>query len=492
MIRMPEGRFRARRRLVIMCVPGIAAGVTALGLGSASFAAAQTTVPCSAGAAGLVAAINAANSAGGGAINLAAGCHYSLTTPDNGENGLPVVTSQIAVNGNDATIDGTDSVRILEVDGPGGSLSLQNVTLTGGSADFGGAIANVGGTLSLNHSQVTGNTATQAGGGIASATFDPSSVAKLTVNQSSVSDNQQTVAGQDGGLGGGGILSILGTVTVNHSQVNGNEAQGFVGGGIASGDFMNFSSTSSFLTINASQVDGNTAPNAGGGGVQNLLGYATVNNSEVNGNVSLNGGGISSGRGGNAPPLTSHLTVNNSRVDGNTATAAPVPGEGPPFGAGGIANGGDASLNNSEVDNNTASHAAGAGVVNHGSMTVNNSEVNGNIAAGSGPAASGGGILNSQGPPGTGSTTLTLNNTAVNNNRAGGNGGGIANGLSFSGMSLDGGALTLHNSQVTGNSAAHGGGIFNSGGSVSLSNTAVTGNSPDNCFPPGTIAGCTG
>jgi hypothetical protein len=255
---------------------------------------------------------------------------------------------------------------------------------------------------------------------------------------------------------------------------------------------MNFSSTSSFLTINASQVDNNTAPNAGGGGVQNLLGYATVNNSEVEGNTSLNGGGIASGSGGNAPPLTSHLTVNNSRVDGNTATTAAVPGEGPPLAGGGIANGGDATVNNSEVDNNTASHAAGAGIVNHGSMTVNNSLVNGNIAAGSGPVASGGGILNPQGPPGTGTTTLTLNNTRVNDNHAGGDGGGIANGVTFPGMSLDGGSLTLHNSQVTGNVAAHGGGIFNSGGSVTLSNTAVTGNTPDNCEPPGTIAGCIG
>jgi hypothetical protein len=59
-------------------------------------------------------------------------------------------------------------------------------------------------------------------------------------------------------------------------------------------------------------------------------------------------------------------------------------------------------------------------------------------------------------------------------------------------MPLPGGALTLHNSQVTGNSAAHGGGIFNNGGTVTLSNTKVTGNVVDNCEPTNTIAGCTG
>ena len=477
----------------------VVAGLSLFGLASAGAAAVSVNVPCLSGdPAALVAAINAANGGGGGNVNLAAGCHYLLTTADNGENGLPVVASRVSVNGNGATIDGTDAVRVFEVDGPSGNLSLQNVTITGGSADIGGGIANVGGTVTLNHSQVTGNTAAMAGGGIASATFDPSSVAKLTLNNSAVSGNQQTLGPQDNALGGGGIVNLLGTLTLNSSQANGNTAQGFVGGGIASGDYMSFSSSSSVLTLNKSQVNGNAAPNAGGGGIQNLLGSVTLNSSQVNGNTSLNGGGISSGNGnGGIPPGTAHLTLNKSQVDGNTATApAPQPGSmtGPPIAAGGIANGSDAVLNNSEVDNNTASHTSGAGIVNHGTMTLNKSEVNGNTADGSGLVASGGGILNAQGPPGAVDTgVLTLNNSRVNNNSTGGDGGGIANGLPLPGpMSPPGGAVTLNHSQVTGNSAAHGGGIFNSGGTVSLSHTDVTGNNPDNCEPPGTIAGCTG
>ena len=59
-------------------------------------------------------------------------------------------------------------------------------------------------------------------------------------------------------------------------------------------------------------------------------------------------------------------------------------------------------------------------------------------------------------------------------------------------MPLVGGAVTLNHSEVTGNTAAHGGGIFNSGGTVTLSATAVTGNTPDNCEPTNNIAGCTG
>ena len=452
----------------------------------ASAAAPSGNVPCTQAA--LVGAINAANAAGGGTINLTQGCDYALTSVDNGGNGLPVVTTRISVNGNSATIDGTNTVRVFEVDGPGGNLTLNNLTVTGGAADIGGGIENPGGTVTLNHSQVTGNTATGAGGGIASATLDPSSVARLTLNNSEVTNNHQTLSPEesDDALGGGGILNILGTVTLNGSGVDTNTAMGFVGGGIANGDYLNSSGNTSFLTLNKSHVNDNNAPNAGGGGgIQNLLGSVTLNSSQVDRNTAPNGAGIASGNGGN--PSGSHLVLNKSEVDGNTATAAP--GEGPPIAGGGIANGGEAVLNNSEVDNNTASHVSGAGIVNHGAMTLNKSEVNGNTAAGSGPVASGGGIVNGQGPPGTGDTTLTLNNSQVNDNIAGGNGGGIANGL---GSMIPGAPIILNHSQVTGNTAAHGGGIFNFGGTITLAKTSVTGNNPDNCEPPGSIAGCVG
>ena len=176
-------------------------------------------VPCSSGAAGLGAAINAANGSGGGTISLAWGCTYALTTPDNGENGLPVVTTPIAVFGNGATITGSGAVRIFEVDGPGGNLSLRNVTLTGGSVpDFGGAIFNSSGTVTLNQSVVTGNSAVNAGGGIASGTFGPNT-ATLTLNSSLVTNNSPDAVRppDDSGSGGGGIVNAQGKATLNFS-----------------------------------------------------------------------------------------------------------------------------------------------------------------------------------------------------------------------------------------------------------------------------------
>src|SRR2546421_2798032 len=84
-----EGGVQMDRRLAgrwsVLVAGVVCAAVTALAT-SAANAAPSITVPCSGpggGAAGLVAAVNAANTAGGGSINLAAGCTYSLTTRNN-------------------------------------------------------------------------------------------------------------------------------------------------------------------------------------------------------------------------------------------------------------------------------------------------------------------------------------------------------------------------------------------------------------------------
>lgn len=452
------------------------------------------------GQAALVAAINTVNSAGGGTINLARRCEYELNSVDNsGENGLPVITTALKVNGRDATIDGTDSVRVFEVDGPGGSLSANELTITRGSADVGGGIANFGGSVWLDKTNVTGNAAVLAGGGIASASITPmltpsSSLATLTLRDSFVKGNQQTEGpSQDpnamGGLGGGGILNMDGTATVDHTWVTDNNAQGGVGGGIASGDYIGLGGQT-VLTVSQSGVNDNVAPNAGGGGIQNLLGSATVSHSQVNGNTSLNGGGIASGNQG-SPTGTADLQVSHSEVDWNTATAG-AGGEGPPIAAGGIANGSSATISHSEVEHNNTPNGIGAGVVNHGMMTISHSELNRNHASASGVLGSGGGIVNAQGPPGTTPSVLTIDHSQVNHNSAGGYGGGIANGVPLppGPPPLFGGTLTVSNSQVIGNSAAHGGGIFNNNGTVTISDTNVSGNVVDNCEP--TIAGCTG
>src|SRR5881398_2464989 len=93
-------------RLGVLVVSTAAAALVA---STAAGAAASLNVPCSAGGAGLVAAVNTVNAADGGSINLASGCTYSLTTANNP-----------AVGGNGRVVRSRERIRATggEVDRP--------------------------------------------------------------------------------------------------------------------------------------------------------------------------------------------------------------------------------------------------------------------------------------------------------------------------------------------------------------------------------------
>ena len=440
------------RRLILGTAAGTGA-LLALALLPAGTALAATgvSVPCSGsggGAAGLVAAINAANAGGGGTIRLAVGCTYRLTAPASsgalGPNGLPIITSAITIKGNGATIArrSTAPFRILEVDGPGGNLTLQHVTITGG--DTPGA--------------------------------------------------------------GGGMFNFAGRLVLDASVVTGNASEGgqmSAGGGIVSGTLQN--GPAGTLVLNASKVTRNTT-SGDAGGILNHAGTAVLNSSLVSGNVSGNGGGIASGPGNGGDPHGSSLTLNASTVAGNSATE----GGGAPAGAG-IANGGLAVIRASLITGNAAPGGLGAGILNHGTMTIAGSRVTGNSAPNdkAGNPGFGGAITNlpSMGNvPGTG--VLTVKNSVLSGNSASGFGGGLANAphatatvigstVSFNSAATGGGLasqgrLIMRGSLVTRNTASAAGGIAKLGGTVRLHATTVTRNAPDNCEPPGGIPGCTG
>ena len=439
----------------IACGTGVAlVGLTVASPLTASATTTKVFVPCAGpngGAAGLVAAMAAANSAGGGTLNLAPGCTYTLTVVNNtssnpnpmiggilASNGLPVVTAPITINGPNATIARSSSApqfRLFEVDGPSGNLTLQGVTLTGGLSPAGGALLNNEGTATLNGTRITANTAVMGGGGIAS----------------------------------GIVASPLGPIGV--------------------------------LTLNGARVDHNTALGGGGGGILNHGGTLTLKLSRVDDNsTGGGGGGIASGPANGGVAGNSDLVLDSSRVDDNISTGGPADG------AGGIANGGTMTLNFTLVDHNSAPGSSGGGILNHGTATLNASQVDDNTAPtdSSGDLGLGGGIANlnfdveleaegATNPPPSG--VLTLNATVVTRNTASGFGGGIADvGIDANFMpTLPAGSLALNLSAVTANSAGSGGGIFSSPGSpVSLKLTVVARNTPDNCIPSGAIAGCVG
>jgi hypothetical protein len=419
---------------IVKAALGGGAAILLGGLLAAAPAQASTgkTVPCKTQA--LIAAIRAANSSGGARINLAPGCTYHLTRAASpnamlGDTGLPAITSRITLNGFRTTIAGNNSTfRILLVTGSG-KLTLNGLTITGGNTPGpGGGIFNLEGTLILDHSRVTGNA---SAGGMMSA---------------------------GGGIASGTLgTGPVGTAVLNFSSVDHNTTSASAGG------ILNHGGT---LILNASKVSDNTA--AGGGG-----------------------GGIASGTGGMGGAGSSILVVKFSLISGNAANGGPMAG------AGGISNGGTATITASVVAGNTAPGAAGGGILNHGVMTLTASKVTGNSAPAdsAGDQGMGGGIANiNLGPVAPGAVNggiLTITFSQISGNTASGQGGGIIEATITSSGPAAGGPLTIKFSQITHNKAASGGGIFAVPGSpVTLKVTVVAKNIPDNCAPPGTIAGC--
>ena len=165
----------------------LALGLTALVPAVSLAAPNEVFVPCDGsggGADGLRAAIRRLHEDRGGVVELERGCTYVLTGVDNrtrsGANGLPVVRADIEVTieradgplgwvgigvgdreDRGAAIErrGGPAFRFFEV-ARGARLSLQFVSLAGGTAPTGGAIRNNGESLDLTYSEITSSAAT--------------------------------------------------------------------------------------------------------------------------------------------------------------------------------------------------------------------------------------------------------------------------------------------------------------------------------------------
>ncbi|MEA2411271.1 MAG: large repetitive protein [Thermoleophilaceae bacterium] len=216
------------------------------------------------------------------------------------------------------TIDANGTSRIFDISD--GNVSISGLTLTGGNADTGtpdffagdgGAIllGSFGGFLgcgcspspglTLTDSVVKGNSATFNGGGIGTATFESPDVSDITIDRSTISDNQVT-GGTGGGFGGG--IESFGNLTVTNSTVSGNSVSNASatnqGGGIAVGlDPGFFGGSPGTVTILNTTVAGNSVSGSAPGGM---------------------GGGISASSGSGSVALD----VKNTIVAGNTVDGA--------------------------------------------------------------------------------------------------------------------------------------------------------------------------
>jgi CSLREA domain-containing protein len=384
---------------------------------------------------------NQAAHSGGGIYNgrVAGSANLIVTTDDSGP--LP----DCSISGNTATEFGGGLFNAGN-----GNASLTSATIINNAAAGGGGIYDVaGGTISTASCTISINSAAD-GAGI-------ESLGPITLGSTVVSSNVAT--------GDGGGIQTTGTLTLNASTVSGNKAGGD-GGGIQATAALNLSSCTVSnnnaggngggiqalvtLSLTDSTVSGNTSAD-NGGGIDNR-GTATLTRDTVTLNTSNNGGGIfssntlnltdttvSKNKGGGISILGT-ATLTGADITANTGNLS-----------GGILNQGILTLSGGSISQNYAS-AKGGGITNYGTVTFNDVTISGNSAR-----IDGGGIYSKN--------ALTLTGCTVSGNNAMGRGGGI--------RVL--GDLTLTDSTVSDNTAqSDGGGIYSPSADVTLTLTGCT------------------
>jgi len=208
----------------------------------------------------------------------------------------------------------------------GGVRAYQSTITMMGSIFQGNQTSTSGGGLSTQYSTVDisdgsifdGNTAQAQGGGIYNGQD-----CVMTLQDSTVSNNQASVSGTN--LGGGGISNHQGTMTITTTAISGNTS-GYDGGGVVNNGFM---------LITQSTINNNTAANQGGG---------------------IWGG---------------NLSIINCTVSGNHADSS----------GGGVAALSNTSISNSTIVHNTTDYWSGGGISSHPNNTIKNSIVALNTAA---------------------------------------------------------------------------------------------------------------
>ena len=282
------------------------------------------------------------------------------------DNALPVISSDITIQGNGSTLrrDSSSSFRLIKVEGAGTHLTINDLTIENGNTYYngGGIYANSNSSVSLSNSTVSGNYA-YSGGGI------------YARNSSSVSLSNSTVSGNSAYSFGGGIFAgSSSSVSLSNSTVSGNST--YFGGGI-------FAESSSSVSLSNSTVSGNSANRVGG--INVFSSSISLTNSTVSGNSSTN-------RSGGIYASNSSVSLTNSTVSGNSGMR----------GGGIYASNSSVSLTNSTVSGNSAMIGGGIYAKFISSISLTNSTVSGNSAF------NGGGISGA-------SSTISLSNSIIAN-----------------------------------------------------------------------------
>jgi CSLREA domain-containing protein len=362
---------------------------------------------------------------GGNAIRVPDGT-YILDRHGVGEDAADTgdldITGNLSIYGDTlAVIDGDAADRVFHV-ANGVVVSMQNLVIQNGQEQSGAGIQNEG-DLTISDCSIIDNHAIvppmgsgyAVGGGIFSGQS-----AVMTILDSEISGNSATDEG-------GGIANFVSTLTMSDSILAENESSD-VGGGL-------WNQIAATATLYGVTVDRNIATNEGGGiyndNVLEINGGTIANNFASRGAGLFNSDVIVPGPGDPLGP--GDATLNNVRIHSNTADDAGA----------GIWNGGQFELNQSEIVVNslpargggmfnspdgaaylydawfdTNSAERGGGLFNEGLIHIYRGSFTFNAA----PEGMGGAIFNNEAMPG-----VLLRNVTVSNNEAEAGGAGIFN-----------------------------------------------------------------
>jgi CSLREA domain-containing protein len=187
-------------------------------------------------------------------------------------------------------------------------VSISGITISNGSAGFGGGIYNYTGALTVTDSTISDNAAQYLGGGI----FNEQG--SLTIIGSTLSTNSASA-------GGGVANGYGGTTAIRASTINGNTATSYGGGVYSEG--ADFGQGPTGTTVTNSTISGNTAANAGGG-IFADGGRTAVEHSTITKNTAPSGAGSGVGSFGTQNSTSVRSTIisanTNTDVDFGTTT----------------------------------------------------------------------------------------------------------------------------------------------------------------------------
>ena len=362
-------------------------------------------------------------------------------------------------------IDANQIDRVFDVFS-GTSLSLQNLTVTGGQTvggNDGGGVRSFG-TLAVADSTLTGNTTDANGGAIYTAAAGTASTlsGNITATDAALAVSNVAVFPTQPGfviLVGNEqmrVESINGAVFSVTRAVNGSTATVHSAGATVSLVDLSLSNTT-IVTNNADF----------GAGVFNDGGTVTVTGSSIENNVAAtDGGGVYNDRTATLNVVGSTLVLNSSGRDGggvyNNDSATTSISDSTLNGNIAVRNGGGlfneivavANLNNTRFSANTAGD--GGGVYNEdGQVVISGGSLIANVSSGDG-----GGLL------ATSSAVTTVDGTSISGNRSAGDGGAFAND----------GSLNISNSTVASNTADGDGAAIANSSVVSIDTVTFSAN----------------